>query len=74
MKPPACVRCKWGSGTTCERPPDTIAAKEVKTNFEKMMAERAKQDASWFVVEPLSKVDQTNTASFPSNDPGNKGK
>ncbi len=44
MKPPACVRNKWGSGTTCERPPDTIAAKEVKSNFEKMMAERIKQD------------------------------
>jgi hypothetical protein len=28
-----------------------VAAKEVKSNFEKMMAERAKQDAAWFPVE-----------------------
>ena len=48
MKAPACVRCKWGTGTTSERLPDTVAAKEVKSNFEKMMAERAKQDANWF--------------------------
>jgi hypothetical protein len=51
MKPPACVRCKWGSGTTCEKQPDTVAAKEVKSNFEKMLAERAKQDSAWF-AEP----------------------
>lgn len=51
MKAPACVRCKWGTGTTSERLPDTVAAKEVKSNFEKMMAERAKQDAAWF-AEP----------------------
>lgn len=56
MRPPACVRCKWGTGTTCERPPDTVAAKEVKSNFEKMMAERAKQDAAWFPVEQSSET------------------
>ena len=66
MRPPACVRCKWGTGTTCERSPDTAAAKEVKSNFEKMMAERAKQDAAWFAT--LN--DQTKTVSSPSNDPG----
>ncbi len=65
MKPPACVRCKWGAGTTCERPPDTVAAKEVKSNFEKMMAERAKQDAQWFASQDA----QINTPSAASNDP-----
>jgi hypothetical protein len=74
MRPPACVRCKWGTGTTCEKQPDTVAAKEVKSSFEKMMAERARQDANWFAPEPLTKVDQTNTASSPSNDPGNTRK
>ncbi len=74
MKPPACVRCKWGTGTTCEKQPDTVSAKEVKSNFEKMMAERAKQDAAWFVPELFTKADQTNTASFVSNDPGNTKK
>ena len=69
MKAPACVRCKWGTGTTSERTPDTVAAKEVKSQFEKMMAERAKQDATWFPTN-----DQTKTASSPSNDPGNTRK
>ena len=55
MRPPACVRCKWGTGTTCERLPDTVAAKEVKNSFEKMMAERAKQDAAWFSVPSEAK-------------------
>lgn len=71
MKAPACVRNKWGSGTTCERTPDTIAAKEVKSDFQKMMAERAKQDANWF---PTTKDDQTRIASFAPNDLEKKGK
>ena len=50
MKPPACVSCKWGTGTACEKPTNTAAAREVKTKFEEMMAERAKQDAKWFTV------------------------
>ena len=66
MKPPACVRCKWGTGTTCEKAPDTVAAKEVKSNFEKMMAERAKQDAQW--VAPIHQGVQINTQSSASND------
>ncbi len=61
MKPPACVRCKWGTGTTCERQPDTVAAKEVKSNFEKMMAERAKQDAAWFVEPSIQNEIQKET-------------
>ncbi len=64
MKPPACVRCKWGTGTTCERPPDTVAAKEVKSNFEKMMAERAKQDAAWFVSTSESDSKQLTNSKF----------
>lgn len=68
MKPPACVRNKWGSGTTCERPPP--AAKEVQSNFDKMMAERAKQDSQWFAT----KDDQTRSVSSPSNGPETKGK
>lgn len=69
MKPPACVRCKWGTGTTSERPPNTVGAKEVQNQFEKMMAERAKQDAAWFTKDA-----QKDTASSPSNGPGNSGK
>ena len=74
MKPPACVRCKWGTGTTCERPPDTVAAKEVKSNFEKMMAERAKQDAQWFAPnETVTKDAQIRTASSHSGGPETTG-
>lgn len=65
MKPPACVRCKWGTGTTCERAPDTVSAKEVKSNFEKMMAERAKQDTAWFPARDV----QTKPVFSVSNDP-----
>ena len=75
MKPPACVRNKWGSGTTCERPPDTLAAKEVKSNLEKMMAERIKQDAAWLAPPSgaslfTTKDDQTRLVSSVSNDLG----
>lgn len=50
MRPPACVSCKWGTGTVCERPTNTASAKEVKSKLEEMMAERAKQDAKWFAT------------------------
>lgn len=70
MKPPACVRNKWGSGTTCERPPETAAAKEVENKLAQIMAERVKQDANWFSIQD----GQTKTASSPSNGPGNTGK
>lgn len=62
MKQPACVRCKWGTGTTCERPPQTAVAKEVQTHFEKLMAERAKQDAAWFVTKDAPSSDSKNSA------------
>lgn len=70
MKPPACVRNKWGSGTTCERPPETVNAKEVQSQFEKMMAERNRQDSQWHAIPDA----QTKTASSVSNGPGNTGK
>lgn len=48
MRPPACVSCKWGTGTACEKPSNTQAQKEMKDKLEQMKAERAKQDAAWF--------------------------
>lgn len=48
MKPPACVSCKWGTGTTCEKPTNSIAKKELDTKLKEMMEARAKQDESWF--------------------------
>jgi hypothetical protein len=43
----ACVRNKWGAGTTCEKVPDTEATKEMKSSLAKMMAEREAQDTMW---------------------------
>ena len=48
MRPPACVSCKWGTGTTCEKPTNSASSKEIKSKLEEMIAERAKQDVAWF--------------------------
>ena len=48
MKPPACVSCKWGQGTTCEKPTNSASSKEVKSKLEEMIAERTRQDVAWF--------------------------
>jgi hypothetical protein len=59
MKPPACVSCKWGKGTTCEKPSNSTSSKEVTTKLEQMMAERAKQDAKWFAPPKLEEKKKT---------------
>ena len=61
MRPPACVSCKWGTGTACEKPTNTVAAKEVKNKLEEMMAERAKQDAKWFAPPSFETKKETQT-------------
>jgi hypothetical protein len=48
MKPPACVSCKWGTGTTCERQSNTAASKELEAKLKEMQAARAQQDVAWF--------------------------
>ena len=48
MRPPACTQCRWGPGSSCEKPSNTEAQKEMKAKLEAMQAERAKQDAAWF--------------------------
>ena len=62
MRPPACVSCKWGTGTVCEKPTNSASSKEVKTKLEEMMAERAKQDAAWFAPPPVE-VKSTQSSS-----------
>lgn len=47
MRPPACVQCKWGTGTTCEKPSNSVSAKEVADKLAQMKAEREKQDILW---------------------------
>lgn len=48
MRPPACTQCKWGTGTTCEKPSNSASSKEITTKLQQMMEERTKQDVAWF--------------------------
>ena len=62
MRPPACVSCKWGQGTTCEKPATTASSKEVKGKLEQMMAERSRQDAAWF-APPTETINNTKMST-----------
>jgi hypothetical protein len=56
MKSPACTQCRWGTGTTTDRIPDTDASKEIKARLAAVMAERNKQDCMWTTTaEPVKK-------------------
>ncbi len=55
MKPPACVSCKWGTGTTCERQSNTASSKELEAKLKQMQQERTKQDVAWF-APPVEKT------------------
>ncbi len=54
MRPPACVSCKWGTGTTCERESNTAASKELEAKLKQMQQERTNQDIAWF-APPIEK-------------------
>jgi hypothetical protein len=43
----ACTRCRWGTGTTCEKVVDTEASLEMKQRLASIQAERAKLDSMW---------------------------
>jgi hypothetical protein len=76
MKPPACVSCKWGTGTTCERQSNTIASKELEAKLKEMMATRTQQDINWFAppLETKSTNDYTKSTTSVSEIPQNKRK
>jgi hypothetical protein len=40
-----CAIRRWGVGTSCSRPTDTPAAREMNATLKAMQAERARQDA-----------------------------
>jgi hypothetical protein len=40
-----CAIRRWGVGTSCSRPTDTPAAREMNATLKEMQAERARQDA-----------------------------
>ena len=72
---PACVRCRWGTGTTCEK--QTGAAKEMEQRLQQMMAEREKQTAAWLAPSPTAikpPSDHTEPSSYVSETPQNKRK
>jgi hypothetical protein len=52
------VSCKWGTGTTCERPSNTGASKELESKLKEMMAQRTQQDVAWFA--PPQEQNQTS--------------
>jgi hypothetical protein len=58
MRPPACTQCKWGTGTTCEKPSNTASSKELETKLQQIMIERMKQDTKWFQVPQDKKEEQ----------------
>jgi hypothetical protein len=47
----ACARCRWGPGTTTERPPNTENAKQLEGGFAAIMAARKAQDCKYFPQE-----------------------
>ncbi len=59
MRPPACVSCKWGQGTTCERETNSVGRKEFDAKLKEMMAARSQQDAKWFAPPPTEKSKST---------------
>lgn len=42
-----CACNRWGPGTTCERPSNTTASKELQDKLAKMQQERYQQDKMW---------------------------
>jgi len=49
----SCAVNRWGPGTTCERPKNTEAVKEMKDRMAALQAERAKQDQMWIIPESV---------------------
>lgn len=43
----SCAVKRWGPGTTCERPQNTEAVKELNARMAALSAERDKQDQMW---------------------------
>jgi len=43
----ACTRCRWGTGTTCEKVVDTEASLEMKQRLAQIQKDRASLDAMW---------------------------
>jgi hypothetical protein len=62
-----CACNRWGPGTTCERPTNTQASKELQERLEKMRQERSTQDTMWSDTQ----IEREPKKETPSRD-GNK--
>lgn len=58
----ACARCRWGPGTTSERPPNTENAKQLEGGLAAIMAARQSQDCTYF-----PQINQSTNISGVSN-------
>jgi hypothetical protein len=59
-----CACNRWGPGTTCERPTNTAASKELQDKLKQMQAERANQDKMWEPeVEPVKQQTPVKSTS-----------
>lgn len=63
----ACARCRWGPGTTSERPPNTENAKQLESGLTALLAARQSQDTTYFPTQ-ASQLQET-----PSSNPHNLG-
>ena len=53
-----CALRRWGSGTSCTRPADTPAAKEMAARLVAMQAERQRQDTHLWGATPAAEVEK----------------
>ena len=58
-----CARRRWGQGTTCERPTNSPAAKEMQDRLAQMKAERASQDGMWNDPTPAKQQPQQSAVT-----------
>lgn len=56
-----CSVNRWGPGTTCEKPINTEATKELKAKLDALQKERAKQDSVW--TQAISEPNQQQASS-----------
>ncbi len=63
----ACARCRWGPGTTTERPPNTENAKQLEGGLAAIMAARQAQDTQYFPQNQQN----TNMNTFSNNTKNN---
>lgn len=57
-----CACNRWGPGTTCERPINTAATKELQDRLKQMQAERANQDRMWDTEPTQAQTSQQQAA------------